>query len=133
MEGCYRREAGAAEAPSAIVSRYKPASFGSLSVCQASLALLAEGVSKLGFVIDFGMAARMGMSGFIEGIARGQTVPFPDRLEDWIDDDHLVRVVDFFVAELNLVDLRFVRAAHSRTGRPAIILLFCSSCSSRAI
>ncbi|WP_283177932.1 transposase [Gemmobacter sp. 24YEA27] len=58
------------------------------------------------------------MSGFIEGIARGQTVLFPDRLEDWIDEDHLVRVVDFFVEELNLVDLGFVRAAHARTGRP---------------
>ncbi|WP_283178777.1 IS1182 family transposase [Gemmobacter sp. 24YEA27] len=43
---------------------------------------------------------------------------FPDRLEDWIDEDHLVRVVDFFVEELNLVDLGFVRAAHARTGRP---------------
>lgn len=58
------------------------------------------------------------MSGFIEGVARGQTVLFPDRLEDWIDEDHLVRVVDFFVDELDLTELGFVRAAHARTGRP---------------
>ena len=58
------------------------------------------------------------MSGFIEGIAREQTMLFPDRLEDWIDEDHLVRVVDFFVDGLDLVDLGFVRAAHARTGRP---------------
>jgi transposase len=59
----------------------------------------------------------IGISGFIEGIERGQTVLFPDCLEDWIAEDHLVRVVDFFVEELNLVDLGFVRAAHARTGR----------------
>ncbi|MCL4068154.1 IS1182 family transposase [Pseudomonas sp. GX19020] len=58
------------------------------------------------------------MSGFIEGVARGQTVLFPDRLEDWIDEDHLVRVVDFFVDELDLAELGFVRALHARTGRP---------------
>jgi transposase len=43
---------------------------------------------------------------------------FPDRLEDWIDEDHLVRVVDLFVDQLDLVGLGFVRAAHTRTGRP---------------
>jgi hypothetical protein len=37
------------------------------------------------------------MAGFIEGIDRGQTVLFPDRLEDWIGEDNLVRVVDLFV------------------------------------
>ena len=42
------------------------------------------------------------MAGFIEGIAREQTVLFPDRLEDWIGEDSLVRVVDLFVNELNL-------------------------------
>lgn len=70
------------------------------------------------------------MSGFIEGIERGQTVLFPDRLEDWIDEDHLVRVVDFFVDELDMSELGFLRSAPARTGRPAIILPFCSSFSS---
>jgi transposase len=58
------------------------------------------------------------MAGFIEGIDRGQTVLFPDRLEDWIGEDHLVRVVDLFVDELDLSGLGFVRSAAARTGRP---------------
>ena len=58
------------------------------------------------------------MSGFIEGVDRDQVTLFPDRLEDWIDEDHLVRVVDLFVDQLDLVDLGFTRAAHARTGRP---------------
>ena len=40
------------------------------------------------------------MSGFIEGVDRGQSVLFPDRLDDWVGEDRLVRVVDFFVGEL---------------------------------
>jgi transposase len=58
------------------------------------------------------------MVGFIEGIDRGQTVLFPDRLEDWIGEDHLVRVVDLFVDELDLPLLGFERSAPARTGRP---------------
>ncbi|WP_394342816.1 hypothetical protein [Paenirhodobacter populi] len=38
------------------------------------------------------------MAGFIEGIQRSQTVLFPERLEDWIGEDDLVRVVDLFAA-----------------------------------
>lgn len=59
------------------------------------------------------------MAGFIEGIDRCQTVLFPDRLEDWIGEDHLVRVVDLFVDELDLSGLGFVRSAAARTGRRA--------------
>jgi len=58
------------------------------------------------------------MSGFIKGVERGQTVLFPDRLEDWISEDHLVRVVDLFVDELDLPGLGFARSAPARTGRP---------------
>lgn len=58
------------------------------------------------------------MAGFIEGVDRGQTVLFPDRLEDWIGEDNLVRVVDLFVDELDLPGLGFVRSAAARTGRP---------------
>jgi len=49
------------------------------------------------------------MAGFIEGVDRGQTVLFPDRLEDWIGEDHLVRVVDPFNKELDLTGLGFAR------------------------
>ncbi|PTR20684.1 hypothetical protein C8J28_1011, partial [Cereibacter azotoformans] len=58
------------------------------------------------------------MAGFIEGAERSQTVLFPDRLEDWISEDALVRVVDLFVDELDLAELGFVRSAAARTGRP---------------
>ena len=68
------------------------------------------------------------MSGFIEGVDRDQVTLFPDRLEDWIDEDHLVRVVDLFVDQLDLAGLGFTRAAHVRTGQPgyhpAILLSF---------
>ena len=43
------------------------------------------------------------MAGFIEGIDRGQSTLFPERLEDWIGEDHLVRVVNLFVAAPGLV------------------------------
>lgn len=58
------------------------------------------------------------MAGFIEGVDRGQTVLFPDRLEDWICEDNLVRIVDLFVGELDLPGLGFGRASPARTGRP---------------
>ena len=34
------------------------------------------------------------MAGFIEGVQRGQTVLFPDRLEDWIGEEDLVGLVE---------------------------------------
>lgn len=58
------------------------------------------------------------MAGFIEGVDRGQTVLFPERLEDWIGEDNVVRVVDLFVEELDLSGLGFARSAAARTGRP---------------
>lgn len=61
---------------------------------------------------------RRGMAGFIEGMNREQTTLFPERLEDWIYEDHLVRVVDLFVDELDLAELGFQRHAAARTGRP---------------
>ena len=58
------------------------------------------------------------MTGFIEGISRDQTTLFPERLDDWITEDHLARVVDIFVEELDLAALGFHRHAAARTGRP---------------
>jgi hypothetical protein len=42
------------------------------------------------------------MSRCIEGIDRNQVTLFPDRLEDWIDEDNSDRVIDAFVAGLEL-------------------------------
>lgn len=58
------------------------------------------------------------MAGFIEGVQRSQTVLFSERLEDWIGEDGLVRVVDLFVDELDLSGPGFVRSISARTGRP---------------
>lgn len=58
------------------------------------------------------------MAGFIEGVSRDQTTLFPERLEDWIGEDHLARVVDLFVDQLDLTTLGFQRHAAARTGRP---------------
>ena len=58
------------------------------------------------------------MKRFVEGVDRGQSTLFPDRLEDWIGDDNPVRVVDVFVDELDLGGLGFDRVAPLATGRP---------------
>jgi transposase len=59
------------------------------------------------------------MKRFVEGVDRGQSTLFPDRLEDWIGDDNPVRVIDVFVDELDLGSLGFDRVAPQTTGRPS--------------
>jgi transposase len=54
----------------------------------------------------------------LAGGSRDQTTLFPERLDDWIDEDHLVRVVDLFVDQLDLAGLGFQRHAAARTGQP---------------
>ena len=62
------------------------------------------------------------MAGFHRGQwHRDQTTLFPDRLEDWIGEDHPVRVVDLFVDELDLAALGFERMRRRRPGGRAII------------
>ncbi len=51
------------------------------------------------------------MKRFVEGLERGQSSLFPERLEDWIGEDNPVRVIDVFVDELDLGDLGFGRVA----------------------
>jgi transposase len=58
------------------------------------------------------------MKRFIEGVDRGQSTLFPERLEDWISEDNPVRVVDVFVDELDLGGLGFDRVEPRETGRP---------------
>jgi hypothetical protein len=54
------------------------------------------------------------MSRYIEGIDRSQVTLFPDRLEDWIDEDNPVRVIDAFVGRLELDGLDFERATEAQ-------------------
>lgn len=42
---------------------------------------------------------------------------FPNRLEDWVGEDSVMRPVDFFVDELDLSELGFQRRVAAGTGR----------------
>ena len=59
------------------------------------------------------------MARFIEGVDRIQGTLFPERLEDWVGEDNPVRVIDAFVAALDLGGLGFERVVPAPTGRPA--------------
>src|SRR5512138_1661368 len=56
---------------------------------------------------------------FVEGADRHQSTLFPECLEDWICEDNPVRVIDVFVDELDLGDLRFNGVDPEVTGRPS--------------
>lgn len=59
------------------------------------------------------------MGRFIEGVDRSQTTLFPDRLDDWIDENNPVRVMDAFADALDLGELGFCGVTPEATGRPA--------------
>lgn len=56
---------------------------------------------------------------YIQGESRSQTSLFPVSLQDLIPDDHLVRVIDTYVAKLDLARLGFEKVVPKATGRPA--------------
>lgn len=56
--------------------------------------------------------------GYIEGESRAQMALLPASLDDLIAADHLVRVIDLFVGQLDLERLGFRRAQAAATGRP---------------
>ncbi len=64
------------------------------------------------------------MRRYIEGVSRDQGTFFPDHLDDWIDDENVVRVIDAFVDALDLPDLGFELAeATGRLGyHPSVLL-----------
>ena len=59
------------------------------------------------------------MKRFIQGEHRGQSTLLPESLDDYVSDTNPVRVVDVFVDELDLVNLRFEGVIPADTGRPA--------------
>jgi transposase len=59
------------------------------------------------------------MSGFICGADRSQGMMFPAQLEDYVAEDNPVRVIDFFVDQLDLRALGFSAVDPKETGRPA--------------
>jgi transposase len=57
------------------------------------------------------------MSGFIVGADRNQATLFPESLDDYVAEESAVRVIDFFVDELDLLSLGF-KTVPADTGRP---------------
>src|SRR5690554_7488227 len=56
--------------------------------------------------------------GYIEGVDRNQVVLFPEALDDYVAADSTVRVIDAFVAGLDLKALGFQRAEPAAAGAP---------------
>ena len=59
------------------------------------------------------------MASFVSGSDRTQGTMFPAQLEDYVAEDNPVRVIDFFVDQLDLSQLGFGRVHPKLTGRPA--------------
>ena len=56
---------------------------------------------------------------YIQGEARSQSSLFPVSLDELVPDDHLVRVIEAYVARLDLGELGFSKAQPRKTGRPS--------------
>jgi transposase len=59
------------------------------------------------------------MKRFVEGEDRRQTALLPPCIDDYVSDENPVRVIDAFVAKINLAELGFEGVVPERTGRPA--------------
>ena len=59
------------------------------------------------------------MTSFVSGADRSQGTMFPAQLEDYVTEDNPVRVIDFFVDQLDLGELGFGRVQPKLTGKPA--------------
>ena len=59
------------------------------------------------------------MSRFIEPESRAQATLFPERIEDYIDEDNPVKVIEAFVDMLDLEEIGFLGMTPKATGRPA--------------
>ena len=57
------------------------------------------------------------MSKFIEGQDRSQGTLFPERLDDFVEEENPVRVIDVFIDDLDISGLGF-KAEPAATGRP---------------
>ena len=60
------------------------------------------------------------MTRFVEGQDRRQATLLPECTDDFVGEDNPVRVVDAFVAALDLAQLGFEGVVPERTGRPAL-------------
>jgi len=55
---------------------------------------------------------------FIKGEEREQIVLFPESIEDYVDENGVVRIIDAYINSLNLEELGFNRSEPNETGRP---------------
>ncbi len=54
----------------------------------------------------------------VRGVDRQATTILPARLDDWVEADHIVRVIDAWIDRLDLAALGFAHAAVGPRGRP---------------
>jgi transposase len=59
------------------------------------------------------------MTPFIQAESRAQATLFPERIEDYIDEENPVRAVEAFVDLLDLKEIGFHGMIPKVTGRPA--------------
>ena len=59
------------------------------------------------------------MTRFVEGQDRRQATLLPECADDFVGEDNPVRVIDAFVAALDLAELGFEGVVPERTGRPS--------------
>src|SRR4029077_13684780 len=59
------------------------------------------------------------MARFVVGDDRSQSTLFPERLDEYLEEDNPVRAIDVFVDELDLAKLGFGGVEPRATGRPA--------------
>ena len=59
------------------------------------------------------------MKRFIQGQDRTQSTLLPELLDEYITEDNPVRVIDAFVDQLDLAELRFEGVDPAQTGRPS--------------
>jgi transposase len=55
---------------------------------------------------------------YIKGADRNQKVLFPPAMDDYIAEDSVTRFIDYFVDDLDLIEMGFERAEPEHTGRP---------------
>ena len=65
------------------------------------------------------------MKRFVEGKDRSQSTLFPERLDDYIDQDNPVRFIDAFIDKLPLLKLGFEGLSRVPRGALPIIRRFC--------
>jgi len=66
---------------------------------------------------------------FIKGEDREQAILFPDSIDDYVEENSVMRVIDAFINGLDLSELEFKRHEPAETGRPAYDPRTCSNCT----